>query len=211
MLANETAVYNSYEVCLFPLPYLNCSQPPYGTYSHCCDYASDWTGPNASNNPYYAPFSGYVMDIGGDSQYGNYIVFYKNSNPVWTPDGLKQDVICVFMHDENLPQIGDTFNQGDLLGHTGSAGPVTGDHVHLDQCFQSSWNIESGVSCSGGGSCYALTGSVSPAKAYYLTGNETVNYAGGIQFDTYSGGGGLSGSNLWFILGLAVGRKKGGR
>ena len=36
-------------------------------------------------------------------------------------------------HDENpIASVGDTFNQGDLFAHTGTAGGVTGDHTHFN-------------------------------------------------------------------------------
>jgi murein DD-endopeptidase MepM/ murein hydrolase activator NlpD len=39
----------------------------------------------------------------------------------------------MFFHDNNpIASVGDTFTQGDLIGHTGTAGNVTGDHMHFN-------------------------------------------------------------------------------
>ena len=57
MRAGERCSYDGYEVCLFPLDYLNCTQvwSP-SSFSHCCGKPTDWVGTSA-HYPYYAPFS----------------------------------------------------------------------------------------------------------------------------------------------------------
>ena len=182
MIAGETLTYQGYEVCLFPLDYLYCTQTSYpGSYSHCCGYATDWIG-TSGTYPYYAPFS--CTRIYQDSA----TCVYKNDNPVWTPSGLQQNVLISFTHDNNPPSA-THYNQGDLIGHTGTAGMVTGDHVHLDQAFSATYTlIDSGLTCTAGNRCYYMDGNVQPYACYYLSGNETIVDLAGQTFQTWSGG-----------------------
>lgn len=184
MQAGERKSYQGYEVCLFPLDYLYCTQiSEPGSYSHCCGTATDWIG-TSSTYPYYAPFS--CTRIYQDSD----TVCYKNDAPVWTPSGLKQDVIISFTHDNN-PPASSHYDQGDLIGHTGTAGQVTGDHVHLDQAFDSQRVlINSGITCAMGNRCWYIRNGILPPECYYLSGSETVVQTLGQSFHTWSGGGG---------------------
>lgn len=211
MLAGQTASKDGHEVCLFPLAYVRCTQGNgSSTYSHCCGTMSDWAGPSA-NMPYYAPFS--CTRLFGPTDADN-ICAFRSDDQVWTPSGLKW-VTVVFMHDNNPPS-GSHFNQGDLIGRTGTAGNVTGDHVHLDQCFaQTATFNNSGMTCNGGGSCYYLTDMQQPEDVYYLTGDEAIVSLGQFaSMPTYDGSvtpgpGGDGGADLlWFILGLASGKGK---
>lgn len=194
MQAGERKTYQGYEVCLFPLDYVYCTQTSYpGSYSHCCGYASDWIGTYASY-PYYAPFS--CTRIYQDSE----TACYKNDNPVWTPAGLQQDVIISFTHDNN-PPAASHYDQGDLIGHTGTAGMVTGDHVHLDQAFAAvRILIDSGLTCPAGNRCYYLDGNVQPYDCYYLSGSETIIDTQGMTFQTWTQPAGLSKAVLIMLL-----------
>lgn len=209
MLAGQIAVYQGNEVCLFPLPYVNCTQGNgSSTFSHCCGTMSDWAGPTAQM-AYYAPFS--CTRYSGPSGSDNY-TFYVSDNKVWTPSGL-QWVGFVVMHDDN-PPAATHYNQGDLIGHTGTAGFVTGDHVHLDQAFTQTPSLaDSGMTCAGSGTrCWYVPGGVQPDRCYYLTGDETIVSQGQFNIPVYDGsvtpGGDGDGNLLWFILGLAAGRNK---
>ena len=184
MIAGETLTYQGYEVCLFPLDYLYCTQVSGpGSLSHCCGTATDWIG-TYTVYPYYAPFS--CTKIYQDSS----TVCYINDNPVWTPAGLQQHVVISFTHDDNPPSASH-FNQGDLIGHTGTNPPemVTGDHVHLDQAFDSERVlIDSGITCQYGNRCYYIRNGIFPPDCYYLSGNETIITTLGQTFQTWSGG-----------------------
>ena len=57
---------------------------------------------------------------------------FQSLDVVHTPNGL-QYVTFMWFHDNNpIASVGDTFTQGDLIGHTGTEGNVTGDHTHMN-------------------------------------------------------------------------------
>lgn len=194
MQAGERISYNGYQVCLFPMDYLYCTQVSSpDSYSHCCGHPADWIGPSAEY-PIYAPFDCHLVHSYPD---GNNRV-YTSDNKVWTPQGLDY-VTVLFTHDNNPPSA-TSFSQGDLIAHTGTAGFVTGDHTHIDQSnVVDAALISYGYYCSGGNLCYALDGSQYPANIFYLSGNETIITTLGQGFETWDkppGPGPGPGSNL---------------
>lgn len=121
------------EVMLFPLPYMYISQGEFETYSHAGTYNIDFLGWGANgriyNAPVYAPCSCRCVAIIDVSNNGR---VFQSINPVHTPNGLEY-VTFMFFHDNSpIASVGDTFIQGDLIGHTGTAGNVTGDHIHFN-------------------------------------------------------------------------------
>lgn len=133
MRANQRLVArDGYEVLLFPLEYMYISQDEGGSTSHQGTYNIDFLGWNANgrvyNCPYYAPCSCTLVYQNTTSAYN----IWNSNDLVHTPIGLMRACFMV-IHDDNLPySVGTTLNQGDLLGHTGSSGYATGDHVHLN-------------------------------------------------------------------------------
>ena len=126
---------DGYEVALFPLEYLNMSQDEGGDFSHSGTYNLDFLGWNSLGRvyscPIYAPCTmkvvGYVSGYAGAN-----MVIFQSVSPVHLADG-SLDYLCItFAHDPNPPYttIGQTVGQGQICYHTGSYGPVTGDHVH---------------------------------------------------------------------------------
>lgn len=197
-----------YQVALFPLDYLNCTQlNGAGTYSHCCGTMTDWAGPSG-NYPYYAPCDchRYGSISGSDN-----ICMYVSDNKVLTPAGVKW-LAFLFMHDSNPPVSKTSFRQGEIIGHTGVAGNVTGDHVHLDQRFSQTIGLtQSGQACAGTSDCWYVQNGQQPVNAYFLTGAETIVNLRGQTFQTagsYNPGGLTQAGLAWFILGLGNGRKK---
>ena len=168
MQAGERVTYQGYEVCLFPLDYVYCTQVSGpSSLSHCCGHPADWIG-SYNQYPLYAPCSCHLVfsDNVGNTR------GYTSDAPVWTPQGL-QYVSFAFTHDSN-PPAATSYSQGDLIYHTGVAGYVTGDHVHIDQSnIANAQLISYGIYCQYGNLCYALDGSQPPEDIFYLTGLET--------------------------------------
>lgn len=119
------------EVLLFPLSYLNMSQDEGGDYSHAGTLAIDFLGWGANGRvydcEYYAPCSCKCI---GTTEPANRI--WQSDEKVLYADGTVDYVTWVQAHDENPLPVGTHLNQGDVLGHTGEAGKVTGDHVHFN-------------------------------------------------------------------------------
>ena len=182
MQAGETSVASDgYENALFPLDYVYCTQyngPD--TFSHCCGHPCDWIGPTA-HYPYYAPFS--MTQIANIPSEGT--TRWCSDRPVHTPLGLRY-VTVQFTHDNTAPIGVSHLNQGDLVGHTGTAGGALGDHVHIDQSdVQNDPLVYYGITCSGAGNaCYALEHSKQPYQIFYMTGNETIVQTLGMTFQT---------------------------
>ena len=169
MLAGETASYNGYQYCLFPLSYIYCTQESSpSSLSHCCGHPADWIG-TYDNFPYYAPCDcARTATIASNGQ-----TVYSSVDKVWTPSGL-QYVTFLFAHDEAIPSQ-TYFHQGELIGHTGIAGQALGDHVHLDQSLRRNDTVVSyGITCAYGNLCYALQYSTYADDVFYITGNETI-------------------------------------
>ena len=130
MLANQRMIApDGYEVMLFPLEYMNISQGEYGNTSHYL--AMDFLGWGANGRilqcGYYAPCSCHsVASFGGDT------IVWQSNDLVHCADGSLQIVTFLFAHDNNLPSVGERRIQGQLIGHTGTAGQVTGDHCHFN-------------------------------------------------------------------------------
>lgn len=121
------------EVMLFPLPYMYISQGEFEEYSHAGTYNIDFLGYGADGRifkaPIYAPCSCRCVANIDVSNNGR---VFQSLERVHTPNGL-QFVTFMFFHDDNpIASVGDTFNQGDLIAHTGTAGDVSGDHTHFN-------------------------------------------------------------------------------
>lgn len=191
MQAGERISYNGYQVCLFPMNYIYCTQVSSpDSYSHCCGHPADWIG-SYNQYPCYAPFDCHLVysDNVGNTR------AYSSDNPVWTPQGLGY-VTVSFTHDTN-PPAATSYRQGDLIYHTGVAGFVTGDHVHIDQSnINDAQLISYGYYCAGGNLCYALDGSEYPANIFYLSGNETIITTLGQDFETWDKPPGPTSGNL---------------
>ena len=135
MLANQRMVADDgKEVMLFPLEYINISQPEGGSYSHAGTLQIDFLGWGANgrvyNCPYYAPCTCKCVAT-TDASTNNRV--WESVNQVHLADGTIGYVTFEMAHD-NFPVhgVGAVVQQGALLGHTGTATGV-GDHMHF-QC-----------------------------------------------------------------------------
>ena len=134
MIAHQRMIASDgYEVMLFPLPYMYISQGENGNYSHQGTYNIDFLGWGANGRIYQAPMYApctcrcvATIDVNNNGR------IFQSLNKVHTPNGL-QYVTFMCVHDNNpIASIGDTFIQGDIFAHTGTAGNVTGDHTHFN-------------------------------------------------------------------------------
>ena len=120
------------EVALFPFEYLVMSQDEGGDFSHANTYNIDFLGYGASgriyNCPFYAPCTLKCVAV-WDPNSNNRV--YESINKVHLADGTIDYLTITFAHDDNpVHNVGDIISQGEILGHTGKTGNVTGDHTH---------------------------------------------------------------------------------
>ena len=128
MLAGQTMFdRQGHEVMLFPLDEMFITQGEHADY--CIDFVgwSPQTG-QIAKYPYYAPCSCTCVAKGRD---GDWVAF-DSDNPVLCADGVVRNVSWQQGHDDTPCNVGDHFNQGDLIGHTGTRGQASGDHLHFN-------------------------------------------------------------------------------
>lgn len=141
MRANQRLVApDGYEVMLFPLEYMNASQQEGGGYSHAGTLQMDFLGWGANgrvyNCPYYAPCSCSCVATTDASTHNR---VWQSDNMVHLADGTLGYVTFEVAHDDYPPyNVGISVQQGTLIGRTGTAGFVTGDHVHF-QCARGTY------------------------------------------------------------------------
>lgn len=131
---------DGYEVMLFPLEYMNASQREGGDFSHAGTLQMDFLGWDANGRiyrcPYYAPCSCTCVAT-TDSATHNRV--WQSTDKVHLADGSLGYVTFEVAHDDLPPyNVGATVTQGTLIGRTGTAGHVTGDHVHF-QCARGTY------------------------------------------------------------------------
>lgn len=183
MYAGQQASYDGHQYCLFPMDYMRCTQTSGpDSLSHCCGHPCDWAGPDPNNEPhypYYAPCD--CSRIWEYPAYGE--TLYVSDAPVWTPQGLTY-VSFMFTHDDNYPSQ-THFNQGDLIGHTGTKGYALGPHLHLDQSLvKDDQLVKYSRVCRGGNECWALRNSTYAYDVFYLGGTEQIVNLQGMPFVT---------------------------
>lgn len=183
MQAGQTMVGTSgRQVALFPMDICNITQlSGSSSLSHCCGHPFDAVGSSGSY-PIYAPCDCHLIysDSVGNTR------GYQSDSEVEFASGV--GYICFsFTHDNNPPSK-TSFKQGELIGHTGTAGMVTGDHSHIDQAVgQNKTLVSYGITCAFGNLCYALQDSTSPQNIWYINDTQIVNTQG-LTFKTYEGG-----------------------
>lgn len=172
---------DGYEVMLFPMEYMYMSQDEGGDYSHLYTYSIDLLGWGANGRvyhcPYYAPCSCKCVQASTGSR------VFQSLDKVHCPDGYFGIVCFHCAHDNNpISSVGQTFVQGALIGRTGTAGNVTGDHLHYNVA-ENSYNGFYDV----GTGHYQLRGSTHVYDTCYV--NDTVIRQGyGHNWRTYNGG-----------------------
>ena len=131
---------DGYEVMLFPLEYMTASQREGGDFSHAGTLQMDFLGWDANGRvlrcPYYAPCSCTCV-ASTDASTHNRV--WQSTDKVHLADGSLGYVTFEVAHDDLPPyNVGATVQQGTLIGRTGTAGFVTGDHVHF-QCARGTY------------------------------------------------------------------------
>lgn len=198
MKANEKYTYKGYQVCLFPMTFLNVTQWSSSTDpSHCCGHPADYAG-DGTKYPIYAPCDCtlcYSDNVGNTRG-------YTSTKKVWTPSGLRY-VSFSFTHDDTPPSK-TSFKQGELIAHTGTAGDASGDHSHIDQSFKQNANlVYSGIKCSHGNDCWYLDGSVDPTSFWYVNDTEIQNTEGH-TFQTFKKGKPSGDTLNWIITNTSL-------
>lgn len=202
MNRGETASYEGYQVCLFPMYICNCTQlwGP-GTLSHQVGFCTDWG--MSMGTPIYAPCDCHLI-WSSSFENGNTRI-YTSDKEVWTPKGLTYITIC-FTHDNN-PPTKTSFKQGEIIYHSGKAGYATGPHVHLDQSpkandYLTDPHIQN--------QSWYLSKDVSPVDIFYLTGNENIINMRGLNFETWQDSPIHHDGNFkWWMAKLLLDRKRG--
>jgi hypothetical protein len=130
MIAGQKLVASDgYEVCLFPMERLQMTQDEGGDFSHAGTYNIDFVG-TYNNYPLYAPCSLRIRRIVRDGSNG---LILDSVSKVHLPNGDLDYITLSVAHSNNPPSLteGRVFLQGDFFYTTGTAGYVTGDHVHM--------------------------------------------------------------------------------
>lgn len=171
---------DGYEVMLFPMEYMNISQGEGGSFSH--DLAMDFLGWNANGRvyqcPYYAPCSCRCVAHSGSSDNAT----WESLDKVHLPDGSLSVVTFCFNHDAFPPPVGTVLHQGDLIGHSGTAGQATGDHMH----FNTALGTYDGYELIPGTQYYQLKNSTHIYDTCYVNDTTLINDYG-YNWRTYTG------------------------
>lgn len=134
MLAGQKSTGNNgLQNALFPLEYMYITQGENGSTSHQGSDAIDFMGYGPNGRVYKCPFYA-PCDLICAAKMSDSSVWWHSINEVNFSSGNSGYLTIVFIHDDNWNNnnIGDIKRQGDLLGNTGTAGNVTGDHVHIE-------------------------------------------------------------------------------
>lgn len=116
------------QLAVFPLDMINITQGENGSYSHVNTLCIDFVG-TTDKYPYYAPFDCTCIF----KNEGSAIMVWKSDKTVMCVDGTPRDIVFTVFHESPLMyDVGKKLKKGELLGHTGIGGMVTGDHVHLN-------------------------------------------------------------------------------
>ena len=106
-----------------PLPsykYISCQ---YGSGGH---KGVDFAAPGGTN--IRAVASGVVTVSGWHYSYGNYVMIYHGT------DDQGNTYATLYAHMNSTPpvSVGQNVSQGDVIGHVGTTGNSTGNHLHLE-------------------------------------------------------------------------------
>lgn len=116
---------NCVQLAQFPLDMIHITQGENGTYSHMGIKAIDFVGSHAKY-PYYAPCDCECVASFND------VAVWRSIEDVMCADNVKRKIFWSCIHEVPLSHgIGTILYKGELMGHTGTGGTATGDHLHL--------------------------------------------------------------------------------
>ena len=123
---------NGLENLLFPFEYLYCTQGEHDTDYYAMDFSGWGASGKVNKCPLYAPVSIKCVRIGSLASNEPTCV-WESLEQVNFVDGTTDYVTIAISHDDNFSSysVGDIRNQGEVFGHTGTTGEVTGDHIHM--------------------------------------------------------------------------------
>lgn len=127
-LTGESLPSDGTQLAVFPMDIINITQGENGSFSHKGTLCIDFVG-RTEKYPYYAPCDCECVARGDSSAY----LVWKSSKAVMCADGIIRSIVWVNVHEDPLTfNVGDTLKKGQLMGHTGIGGFVTGDHWHFN-------------------------------------------------------------------------------
>jgi len=108
---------------------LTFTQAPYETLFHDHSGFAGYDIAFSQNNvPYHAPVD--IEVVGLDPS--TYSVVWLSTSKVYFADGKTGYLGMVTAHDNTTyPTLNQKFKTGEIMGHTGTGGIATGDHVHM--------------------------------------------------------------------------------
>ena len=113
------------QLAQFPMDIINITQGEDGPYSHRGILAIDFVGTHPKY-PYYAPVDCECVAAFND------VAVWRSIEEVMCADGEKRKIFWSCIHEVPLSHtLGTILFKGELMGHTGTGGTATGDHLHL--------------------------------------------------------------------------------
>ena len=153
---------------ILPLRYIGVSQPMNGKTSHIGLKAIDfgWNSQHLKESTeLLAPFDGKVVWKSGSSK----CIAFESTNKVEFSNGLIDYMTVITAHDNNAPDVGQTFKQGEVYSHSGTAGGVP-KHCHLE-VQRGSFRLPTTVkntSYDGKYNSYIFPNTIEPTKALFV-------------------------------------------
>jgi len=160
-----------YEKAHFPMTYVNISQGDNGSYSHLGTKAIDNIGISVSSiENVYAPFTGVIKRFSTDGCNG---VYFESLDKVKFGSGIFDKMTILILHDNNIQDlyVGKIIKKGTVFYQEGTAGKVTGAHIHLE-CARGSYISPGGFRNTYGQ--WTLYNAILPNDALYLKSSNII-------------------------------------
>ena len=193
MNRGDQAVYNGYEVCLWPLEYVGIT----GTPSSANHVVSGVSNSGLYDNGWYQSqirhlYAPVTLELIATYNDGAHTQQWASVDPVWLPGfNDPQYITFICSHSDNLyyTQVGTIIQQGTHFYDTGTYGLGTGAHVHLGLCIGRRTNaFPTGYNAYVGGNIwYSPNPPNTIADYFYILPTDIIRNTGGYTFTTYEG------------------------